>query len=84
MCCGAAGIYSLVQPEMSAELRARKAEQFRAHGPGLVVTGNPGCHMQYEAAVREAGIGARVLHLAELLDEAGWAATRPEGATPPS
>ena len=70
MCCGAAGIYSLVQPGMSGELRARKAAQFREHRPDVIVTANPGCQMQYEAAVREAGIEARVLHLAEALDEA--------------
>lgn len=70
MCCGAAGIYSLVQPEMSAQLRARKAEQFRAARPDIIVTANPGCQMQYEAAAREAGIKARVMHIAEVLDEA--------------
>jgi glycolate oxidase iron-sulfur subunit len=70
MCCGAAGIYSLVQPEMSAALRSRKAEQFRIHRPDVVVTANPGCQLQYEAAVREAGIEARVLHVAQVLDEA--------------
>jgi len=70
MCCGAAGIYSLIQPAMSGELRARKAAQFREHQPDVIVTANPGCQMQYEAAVREAGIEARVLHLAEALDEA--------------
>lgn len=70
LCCGAAGIYSVVQPEMSAELRARKAEQFRLHRPDVVATANPGCQMQYEAAVRQAGVPGRVLHLAELLDEA--------------
>ena len=70
MCCGAAGIYSMVQPEMSAALRERKAEQFREHGPEIVVTANPGCQMQYEAAVREAGIEARVMHVMEVLDAA--------------
>ncbi|OAI39545.1 hypothetical protein AYO38_01515 [bacterium SCGC AG-212-C10] len=70
MCCGAAGIYSLVQPEMSAALRTRKAEQFRKHRPDVIVTANPGCHMQYEAAVREAGIDARVEHIMEFLDRA--------------
>lgn len=73
VCCGAAGIYSLVQPEMSAQLRRRKAEQFAVVKPDIVVTANPGCQMQYEAAVREAGIDARVMHLMEVLDEA----TRP-------
>ncbi len=70
VCCGAAGIYSLVQPEMSAELRRRKAEQFAHANPDIVVTANPGCHMQYEAAVREAGVDARVMHLMEALDAA--------------
>jgi glycolate oxidase iron-sulfur subunit len=86
MCCGAAGIYSLVQPAMSAELRARKAAAFAAARPGIVVTANPGCQMQYEAAVKESGCGARVMHLAQLLDGAGWqpASTQGEGATPPS
>jgi glycolate oxidase iron-sulfur subunit len=70
VCCGAAGIYSLVQPEMSAQLRARKAEQFALVKPDVIVTANPGCQMQYEAAVREAGIEARVMHLMEVLDEA--------------
>ncbi len=72
MCCGAAGIYSLVQPEMSAALRERKAEQFRKHDPDVIATANPGCQMQYEAAVREAGVRARVMHVVEVLDEA-WA-----------
>jgi glycolate oxidase iron-sulfur subunit len=70
VCCGAAGIYSLTQPEMSAELRKRKAEQFALVKPDFIVTANPGCQMQYEAAVREAGIDARVMHLMEVLDEA--------------
>lgn len=70
MCCGAAGIYSLVQPEMSASLRALKSEQFRATEPGIIATANPGCQMQYELSVAESGLGARVMHLAELLDEA--------------
>lgn len=76
LCCGAAGIYSLVEPEMSGQLRTRKAEQFAKHRPDVVVTANPGCQMQYEAAVREAGIRARVLHIAEFLDEAQQRATR--------
>lgn len=71
VCCGAAGIYSLVQPEMSAKLRTRKAEQFAATRPDVVITANPGCQLQYEAAVAEAGLtGTRVLHLMEFLDEA--------------
>jgi len=70
MCCGAAGIYSMVQPEMSAQLRRRKAAQFREHRPAVILTANPGCQMQFEAAVREASIDARVMHVVEFLDEA--------------
>lgn len=76
-CCGAAGLYGFSQPAMSGELRARKAARFREHRPDLVVTANPGCQMQYEAAVREAGVDARVLHLAEALDEAQRAVAAP-------
>ena len=70
MCCGAAGLYSVVQPEMSGELRARKAAQFAEHRPDVIVTANPGCQMQYNAAVQEAGISARVMHIVEVIDEA--------------
>ncbi len=70
VCCGAAGIYSLVQPEMSGQLRTRKADQFVAAKPKVIITANPGCHMQYESAIAEAGIEARVMHLMEVLDEA--------------
>ncbi len=69
-CCGAAGIYSLAQPGMSAALRSRKAGELRAASPDVVITANPGCQLQFEAAVREAGLPARVMHIAELLDEA--------------
>ena len=70
MCCGAAGLYSAVQPEMSGELRARKAAQFAQHRPDVIVTANPGCQMQYIAAVQESGIKARVMHIVEVIDEA--------------
>jgi len=71
-CCGAAGLYGVVEPGMSAELRRRKAAAFAAARPDAVVTANPGCHLQYLGAVREAGLRAEVLHLAEALDRA-WA-----------
>jgi glycolate oxidase iron-sulfur subunit len=70
VCCGAAGLYSLVQPAMSAELRSRKASQFKAAAADVVVTANPGCQMQYEAAIRATGLKARVMHIAQVLDQA--------------
>ncbi len=55
---------------MSAQLRARKTEQFALYRPKIVVTANPGCQLHYEGEVREKGIDARVMHVAEVLDEA--------------
>ena len=46
LCCGAAGTYSLLQPEMAAELGRRKAGQVRASGAPVVASANPGCEMQ--------------------------------------
>lgn len=69
-CCGAAGLYSVVEPKMSDRLRASKLSQFRDTVPDIVVTANPGCHMQYQAAVIEGGLNAKVMHIAEFLDEA--------------
>jgi glycolate oxidase iron-sulfur subunit len=46
MCCGAAGIYSLLHPDASSELGRRKASEVEATGTTLVVSANPGCEMQ--------------------------------------
>jgi glycolate oxidase iron-sulfur subunit len=64
---------------MSARLRSRKAAGFRDAGADIIVTANPGCHLQYLAAVDEAGIGTCVLHLAEFLDAAQANAQRGPG-----
>lgn len=46
LCCGAAGIYSLLRPEASGELGRRKAGQVRAAGSTVVASANPGCELQ--------------------------------------
>ena len=46
MCCGAAGIYSVIQPEASEQLGNQKADQVRSTGVGRVASANPGCEMQ--------------------------------------
>lgn len=46
LCCGAAGMYTVLQPEASAELGNRKADQVRASGTNRVASANPGCEMQ--------------------------------------
>jgi glycolate oxidase iron-sulfur subunit len=76
LCCGSAGTYSLLQPELAARLGANKAEALAASGAALVATGNIGCLVQLTSQGR-----LPVLHLAELLD---WAAggPRPAGVPP--
>jgi glycolate oxidase iron-sulfur subunit len=46
MCCGAAGLYTILQPETSEKLGAAKADQVRATGVSRVASANPGCEMQ--------------------------------------
>lgn len=69
-CCGSAGIYSLLRPEASQAVFARKLEAFERSGARTLVTANPGCQMQWESGLARAGKGARVVHLAELVDAA--------------
>jgi len=68
-CCGAAGLYTLVQPDMSRAVLAPKLAQLREAAPQAVATGNPGCIMQLGAGLRAAGGPATpVVHPVELLD----------------
>ncbi len=69
-CCGAAGIYGVLQPELSAALVSRKAEAVAAAAAEAIVTANPGCHLQYLGMAREHGLWTEVLHLAQVLDRA--------------
>ncbi len=70
-CCGAAGIYNLVQPEISERLLDKKIEEVRATGADAVATGNPGCLLQirYGLLTRE-GKPMEVFHPVELLARA--------------
>jgi glycolate oxidase iron-sulfur subunit len=68
ICCGSAGIFNLVQPEMAAELGRRKAANIDEARPDVVATTNPGCMLQIGAAGRKAGNARPVLHVVELLD----------------
>jgi glycolate oxidase iron-sulfur subunit len=69
-CCGSAGVYSLTQPEMSLDLLDGKMDDIAQTGAGYIATSNPGCMSQLEAGVRRHGLGARVVHVVELLDRA--------------
>ena len=67
-CCGAAGIYNLIEPELSAVVLAPKLAHIAETGAELVATGNPGCLMQIVAGLRQANVGARTVHPIDLLD----------------
>jgi glycolate oxidase iron-sulfur subunit len=69
-CCGSAGIYSLLQPDLARAVLDDKIRAFRKARPALdvVTTGNPGCLMQIGAGLRAAGVPIRVAHPVEVLD----------------
>ncbi len=69
-CCGSAGIYNLIEPDVSDAVLAPKLRNIAATGATLVVTGNPGCLMQIGAGLLRAGAGTRVVHPIDLLDAA--------------
>jgi len=65
LCCGSAGTYSLLQPEIAAELRRRKLAALEAEGPAAIASANIGCLVHLQA-----GTKLPVRHWIEYLDEA--------------
>ena len=68
ICCGSAGTYNLLQPEIAERLRDRKLGNLRKTSPDLIAAGNIGCITQLS------GHGVPVVHTVELLD---WASGGP-------
>jgi len=68
-CCGGAGVYNLLEPNMSGGVLAEKLGHIRDTGACLLATGNPGCQMQIGAGARLANMDLRLCHPIELLDE---------------
>lgn len=77
-CCGSAGLFTLLEPEMSRAVLGAKLERLREAAPQVVATGNPGCLMQIGAGLAAAGLSAHARHPVELLDDAYRAAGRYE------
>ena len=69
-CCGSAGVYNLVQPQLAGAVLARKVANIAATGARWVVTENPGCALQLRAGLAQAGLDVRVQSLAGVLAEA--------------
>jgi glycolate oxidase iron-sulfur subunit len=67
ICCGAAGLYSTLEPGMSLRILNEKIEDLLETGAETVVTANPGCQMQLESGLRARGSRMKVEHVAELL-----------------
>lgn len=72
ICCGSAGTYNLLQPELAGRLRERKVANLEATRPDVIAAGNIGCLTQIAG-----GSGVPVVHTVELLD---WAAGGPAPA----
>lgn len=69
-CCGSAGIYNLIQPQMANALLERKLDHIRVTGARIVATGNPGCLLQLINGAKSRGMELRVVHPITLLAEA--------------
>ena len=69
LCCGSAGTYNLLEPELSGELRERKLRNIASVTPDVIATANIGCVMQLQG-----GTTAPFVHTVELLD---WATGGP-------
>lgn len=70
VCCGSAGIYNVLQTEMSMAVLAKKMENVKRTGADTIVTANPGCIIQLRAGACMHGQGQPVKHVVEMLDEA--------------
>lgn len=76
LCCGSAGTYNLLQPELAMQLRARKARNIAGTGAQMVAAGNIGCLVQIAGGLEaEGGKAMPVLHTVQLLD---WATGGPK------
>ncbi|WP_370232378.1 glycolate oxidase subunit GlcF [Cognatishimia sp.] len=76
LCCGSAGTYNLLQPEISAQLKERKVKTLEAKSPDVIAAGNLGCMMQIGS-----GTDVPIVHTIELVD---WATGGPKPAKLPA
>jgi glycolate oxidase iron-sulfur subunit len=68
VCCGSAGVYSLLEPAPAAALRDRKVAHVRRTECDLLVSSNPGCLLQIASGLEAAGTPVPTAHLVEVLD----------------
>ena len=70
LCCGSAGVYNLLEPEMARDLLDRKIARIAETGARVVAAANPGCLLQIAAGCRERGLDVTLVHPVELLARA--------------
>jgi len=76
LCCGSAGVYNLLEPQMADRLLAMKLERILATGARIVAAGNPGCVLQIAKGARLRGLDLEIRHPVELLARAVEAGER--------
>ncbi len=67
MCCGSAGVYNLAHPELSLRILEDKMDHVKNTGAEVVLAANPGCMLQLETGIRQAGLDMKVMHPMDLL-----------------
>lgn len=70
LCCGSAGVYNMLQPEVADELGKQKVENLSNTGAQLIASSNPGCSLQIKKHLQLQGKEIPLLHPIELLDYA--------------
>jgi glycolate dehydrogenase iron-sulfur subunit len=76
LCCGSAGVYNLLEPQVADRLLEMKVARVVETGARLVVAGNPGCVLQIAKGCRQRGLDVEVIHPVELLARSVRAAGR--------
>lgn len=70
-CCGSAGVYNILQPEISGQILKSKMQDVQKVAPAVVVTANPGCLIQMQVGIQNEGLAEtmRAVHIVEFLYE---------------
>ena len=68
LCCGSAGVYNMLQPEIAQELGEMKARNLVNTGATLIASANPGCSLQIQQALEKKGHSVALKHPMQLLD----------------
>jgi glycolate oxidase iron-sulfur subunit len=71
LCCGSAGIYNLLQPELASDILDKKMNQVQSIRPDIIITANPGCLLQMKIGIQRAGLQGKVkvMHIVDYLTE---------------